>query len=392
MAITHKRLTDDGATTSKALEVLCFLELLACVRMAVYLTVVMDGCRDLLSDARANGKRTQGDLWHVGKNWMKWARLCVPALCRRPPKDASEKVPNPRVEPVKLSPERLQAYGDRPPGIAAIEWAQQRVAELKEKLAAAGRASDVGAAPPDLNVPGLKLRFRQLASALAMNAAERQQQRKHEAYKAEQARRREAGKARAQQGDAVRAAKKIALPWLRDLRSMLRYIAEHTRGLRSEVNPSTSATWTDAERAAEFVRLWQKGCIALVLGRTTDPILVSLKHPITDRERETPWKAPGSGHVSADSFAFTVLDSLIRDPVWDEKFSFLIDGRMTFMNESFFHVLRKWGNKHWHFSRFYSIAIWCTVLQWNENATRPILEHVWSPHIKKTAKESIARN
>ena len=84
--------------------------------------------------------------------------------------------------------------------------------------------------------------------------------------------------------------------------------------------------------------------------------------------------------------------SLIRDPVWDEKFSFLIDGRMTFMNESFFHVLRKWGNKHWHFSRFYSIAIWCTVLQWNENATRPILEHVWSPHIKKTAKESIARN
>ena len=63
--------------------------------------------------------------------------------------------------------------------------------------------------------------------------------------------------------------------------------------------------------------------------------------------------------------------SLIRDPVWDEKFSFLIDGRMTFMNESFFHVLRKWGNKHWHFSRFYSIAIWCTVLQWNEKATRP---------------------
>ena len=59
----------------------------------------------------------------------------------------------------------------------------------------------------------------------------------------------------------MRAAKKIALPWLRNLRSMLCYIAEHTRGLRSEVNPSTSATWTDAERAAEFVRLWQKGCM-----------------------------------------------------------------------------------------------------------------------------------
>ena len=342
MEIAHKRLTDDGATTSKSLELLCFLSLLASVRMAAYGTVVMDGCRDLLDDARANGKRVQGDLWHLGKNWVKWARLAIPMLCRRPPKDASEKVANPRVEAVKLAPERLEEYGDRPQGITALAWAQQRVAELEEQT-----QSELGVAAAELSLPGLKQRFRQLATALAMTASERLQQAQHKAFKAEQARRKEAGKERSQKGDAVSAAKKLALPWLRDLRSMLRYIAEYTRGLRAVVNPSTSATWTDGERGAEFLRLWHKGCVALVLGRTTDPILLLLKHPITDTARETPWKPPGGRFVSADSFAFSVLDSLIRDPVWDTKFPFLIVGRMTFMNESFFHVLRKWGHKHY---------------------------------------------
>ena len=386
MEIAHKRLTDDGATTSKSLELLCFLSLLASVRMVAYGTVVMDGCRDLLDDARANGKRVQGDLWHLGKNWVKWARLAIPMLCRRPPKDASEKAANPRVEAVKLAPERLQEYGDRPPGITALAWAQQRVAELEEQTQNAG-----GVAAAELSLPGLKQRFRQLATALAMTASERLQQARHEAFKAEQARRKEAGKERSQKGDAVSAAKKLALPWLRDLRSMLRYIAEYTRGLRAEVNPSTSATWTDGERGAEFLRLWRKGCVALVLGRTTDPILLLLKHPITDTARETPWKPPGGGFVSADSFAFNVLDSLICDPVWDTKFPFLIDGRMTFMNESFFHVLRKWGHKHYHFSRFYSIAMWCAVLQWNENVTRCVLEHVWSRRKSGQLKSSAGR-
>ena len=391
MAIAHKRLTDDGATTSKALEVLCFLSLLASVRMVVYATVVMDGCRDLLQDAKANGKRSQGDLWHLGKNWVKWARLAIPLLCRRPPKDASEKAANPRVEAVKLDPARLEEYGDRPQGSTALEWAQQRVGDLEASLAAGGRRSGLGEATAELNLAGLKLRFRQLATMLAMTASERRQQAQHEAYKAEQARRKEAGKERSQQGDAVTAAKKLALPWVRDLRSMLRYIAEHTRGLRSEVNPSTSKTWTDGERGAEFLRLWHKGCVALVLGRTTDPILLLLKHPITDTSRETPWKPPGSGFVLADSFAFNVLDSLIRDPAWDTKFPFLTDGRMTFMNESFFHALRKWGNKHSHFSRFYSIAIWCALLQWNENVTRSILEHVWSRRKSGQLKSSAGR-
>jgi len=55
----------------------------------------------------------------------------------------------------------------------------------------------------------------------------------------------------------------------------------------------------------------------------------------------------------------------------------LIDARMTFGNESFFHVLRKWGNKHSDFSRHYGLAIWCAVLSWNENVRRVTLEHVW---------------
>ena len=392
VAIAHKRLTDEGATTSKGLEVLCFLSLLACVRMVIYATVVMDGCRDLLNDARANGKRAQGDLWHLGKNHAKWARLAIPLLCRRPPKDASERVANPRVEAVKLAPDRLEEYGDRPQGFTALEWAEQRVGELEEKLTASRRRElGVAAAAAELGLAGLKLRFRQLATALAMTASERRQQAQHEAYKAEQVRRKEAGKERSQKGDEVSAAKKLALSWVRDLRSMLRYVAEYTRDLRGVVNPSTSAMWTDGERGAEFLQLWRRSCVALVLGRTTDPTLLLLKHPITDTAREKPWKPPGSGFISADSFAFSVLDSLICDPIWDTKFPFLIDGRMTFMNESFFHVLRKWGNKHSHYSRFYAVAIWCALLQWNENVTRSILEHVWSRRKSGQLKSSAGR-
>ena len=379
VAITHKRLTDEGATTSKALEVLCFLYLLSCVRMVLYTTMVMDGCRDLVEPARANGKRVQGDLWHSGKNWLKWARLAIPLLCRRPPKEASEKAANPRVEAVKLAPERLAEYGKKPQGIEAIDYAMQRVEELG------------GEADRQLGVVGLKQLFRQLATEQAMTEQERQQERQHEVYKAEQVRRKEAVKERSQKGDEASAAKATALPWLRDLRSMQRYVAEHTRRLRDEDNPSTAAKWTDDERGAEFLVLWRKGCVALVLGRTTDPVLLLLNHPCTRLEREKPWQPPGRGFVAAESFAFRVLDSLICDPVWDTKFPFLIDGRMTFMNESFFHVLRKWGNKHFHFSRFYSIAMWCAVLSWNENVTRGILEYVWSHRKSGQLKSSAGR-
>eukprot|EP00966_Prymnesium_polylepis_P222061 5138016-Prymnesium_polylepis.1 len=57
---------------------------------------------------------------------------------------------------------------------------------------------------------------------------------------------------------------------------------------------------------------------------------------------------------------------------------------MTFANESFFHVLRKWGTKHSHFGSYYSIAIWCSVLSWNENVGRQTLEYVF--RVKKSGQ------
>ena len=117
-------------------------------------------------------------------------------------------------------------------------------------------------------------------------------------------------------------------------------------------------------------------------GQTTSEILKQLKHPVTDVPgpdslRKTVWAPPGKGFVKAGTLVFEVLDSLICDPIWDDKFYYLTDGRMTFVNESFFHVLRNSGTKHSHFHRFYSIAMWCSVLSWNENCGRPILEYVW---------------
>ena len=141
--------------------------------------------------------------------------------------------------------------------------------------------------------------------------------------------------------------------------------------------------WTDAERAVEFRRVWRSGCLDLVLGKTSSPTLKLLSHPAADvgpdALRKEPWAPPGKGFVQADSFAFSLLDSIICDPgisqtpqslprpapmvpllsaVWHDKFPSLIDGRMTFHNESFFHLLRKWGTKHSHYHRFYALAIW----------------------------------
>ena len=46
--IVHRRLTDAGATTSKGLETMCYVALLAKLRVQLYGTAVMDGCRELL--------------------------------------------------------------------------------------------------------------------------------------------------------------------------------------------------------------------------------------------------------------------------------------------------------------------------------------------------------
>jgi len=179
------------------------------------------------------------------------------------------------------------------------------------------------------------------------------------------------------------------LAWRRDLRSMQRYISEYTRGLRSTIRPGTEHEWTDEERGTEWKRLWRDGCVKLVLGRVgegADATLRLIKHPIAlppgapGSTRKTAWVPPGKGHVAPDSMAFRILDSLIHDPAWDNKFPALIDGRLTFCNESYFHVLRKWDTKHSHFYHYYATGIWCSLLSWNENVTRPTLEEVWKRH------------
>ena len=365
VAIAHKRLTDAGATTSKGLEVLCFHALLGGVRLAVYATTVFDGCRELIDVALANFKRAQGDTWHVGKNWHKWARLAVGLLGRRPGKDASETAPNPKVDAPEIDPGRLEPYGAASKGVSPLDHARQRVRAL-------------GGAPADGDGLGaLKQQFGALATEAVMTWKEKEQLAQHRAYRAEQARRKEAGKARQSQAGEAATAKRAALAWLRDLRSMQRYVGEYTAPLRGTVNAATQREWTDDERGVEFRRVWRKSCVALVLGRASDPILAMLKPPLADATRDKPWAPPGTGFVEADSFAFTIIDSIGCDPVWDDKFIYLTDARMTFANESFFHKLRKWGTKHSHFSRFYSIAIWCSVLSWNENAMRTTLEMVW---------------
>ena len=96
------------------------------MRFAVYTTVVMDGCHDLIEPTLAAGKRAQGDLWHVGKNWAKWYELAVKILCRRPQKMAAERTENPRVPDVKIDASRLEKYGSKPGNVSALEYAQQR--------------------------------------------------------------------------------------------------------------------------------------------------------------------------------------------------------------------------------------------------------------------------
>ena len=61
----------------------------------------------------------------------------------------------------------------------------------------------------------------------------------------------------------------------------------------------------------EFRRVWRKDGVALLLGRSSDPILTMLKHPLADTTREKAWVPPGEGFVQAESTAFAILDSII---------------------------------------------------------------------------------
>jgi hypothetical protein len=333
--VVHKRLTDVGAKSSQSLEILCYVSLLACVRVAVYGTSVFDGCRELIAPTLAAGKRAQAELWHVGKNWAAWFALAVVQLCKRPQKTAAERADNPKVAEVKVDAARIEKPGSRPHGEDVLAFLQRRVREIG------------GEPPADADAAALKKLFGQLARLQAMTAGERAQETRREAYLAEEARRKAASQVRTQERGNVAAAERAALAWKRDLRGMQRYVAEHTRSLRFTPNPASAdgAHWTDVERAAEFKRLWRKGCVALVLGRRNDATLKLLKHPITEVvgapgvERLKPWEpkgahrqpwataplaAPftpwspspaGDGFVALDTLAFDVLYSAIHDPV-----------------------------------------------------------------------------
>jgi hypothetical protein len=174
---------------------LSYVALLACPRLAIYRTVVMDGCKALVEPTLASHRRAQGQMWHVGKNWAKWFDLALAVLCRA--QKAPALPPNPSVLHVDIDPSRQESFGERVPRVG---------------------------------------------------------------------------------------------------------------------------------------------------------------------------------------FLFNLLYSIIHDPVWDKVFPMRIDARVTWANESFFHILRKWGTKHSHFSRYYSLAIWCSILSWNENVHRTVLEHVAHGH------------
>jgi hypothetical protein len=153
-----------------------------------------------------------------------------------------------------------------------------------------------------------------------MAPAEQAQEERRRLYLEEEARRKAAAKAREQERGSA-AAQTAAMAWRRDLRSMQRYVGEHTAKLRGTPNAvSDGAIWTDIERSAEFRRLWRAGCVALVLGRRDDETLKLLNHPITHIpgqpgvERTELWK-PRGDFVSVNTFVFDVLYSLIHNPV-----------------------------------------------------------------------------
>lgn len=368
VAIVHKRLTDEGATSSQKLEVLCFMALLQCVALAVYSTIIMDGCRELVRPALAALKRVGGDLWHVQKNWYSWAEPAIKQLCARPPVPETDRAELIAVAPVKVPADRegLPKFGKPGPGADELAYAQQRVRDMGGEPAAGDDAK------------ALRATFKALAERSVMTAAERKQQAARDGYLAEVARRKAAASARTAERSSRASAEVDALAWRREFRSLMYYVSMYTLALRGTINADTKAEWTDAERSALWLRIWRRACLQLCLGNVTHATLQELGHPAA-KEKTTAfsWKPPGSGFVKLNSFTFEVLDSLVSDPTWNDKLVALIDCRSTAYNESFFHVLRKYCPQKTHYSRFYSLAIYCAVLSWNENVTRPILGGKW---------------
>ena len=369
IAIEHKRLTDTGATSSQQLESLCFTAILQRVTCSVYDTIIMDGCQALVRPALAAWKRVGGDLWHVQKNWFKWAEPAIKLLCSRPPVPDADKVELAAVAAVKVPDDRegLAVLGNPETGVDMLAFTQQRVRDLGGEPQAGAEAKV------------LKAQFKRLAQQCVMTDAELRQQAARDRYLAEVARRKAAASAREAERSNIARTEAEAMAWRRELRSLMYYTSKYTgEKLRYTINKATGSEWTDSERQVEWLRLWRQACVKLILGDVTHESLVLLGHPAAkEKEAAFSWKPPGSGFVKKGSFAFEVLDSLISDPEWESKLTALIDGRMTYNNESYFHVLRKWCPQKTFYSRFYSLAIFCSTLSWNENVVRPIVGHKW---------------
>jgi hypothetical protein len=69
--IEHKRLTDEDATSSQGLEMLCYQGLLKKPRFAVYNACVFDGCRALIRNRRDTCSRET----RTGRSLACWQEL-----------------------------------------------------------------------------------------------------------------------------------------------------------------------------------------------------------------------------------------------------------------------------------------------------------------------------
>ena len=365
VALEHKRLTDEGATTSQALETLCFLAILQRAALLVYGTIVMDGCQALAGHARAASKRVQGDLWHVQKNWYNWAEPAIKQLCSRPHVPDEDKSELVAVAAVKVAA--------APPKLGKAAAGENELAHLQRRLREIGSEPLEGA-----DATALQLQFQRGALQSVMTEREKRQQVAYERYVAEKARRKAAASARAGKRTELAGTEAQVLAWRREFRSLMYLASMYTLSLRGTINPATESEWTDTERAVEWKRVWRLACKKLALGEVTHPILVQLKHAcIKQKTADFSWTPPGAGFVAPRSFAYQVIDSLVCDTTWEDKFPALIDCRTSSCNESFYHKLRVFAPQKTHYSRFYSLAIFAATLSWNENIVREILGYKW---------------
>ena len=117
------------ALAPQGLEPLCFFALLRHTRVLGYRTIVMDGSRELVRPTLESGKRVQGDLWHVQKNWFKWSVEAIKTLCRRPKKTEQDSAELIAVQCPKLV--GLVELGKTPAGVKAIDHVKVRPARSR---------------------------------------------------------------------------------------------------------------------------------------------------------------------------------------------------------------------------------------------------------------------